>query len=577
MNFKLPASGEELVGWEWANIEPGYMELEGTTLNASNIEEWLARWSRVSECVDEQYNRLYVAASVNTIDEVAEKRFAHFFDTIFQKSQAFEQKLKLKLLESKLEPAGFEVPLRNYRSEVDLFREENLPLLAEEQKLGTEIDKIVGADTVIWDGKETTIMQLGPYLQSADRETRQRAWVAQMQRIYADRDAINAIWVKNLELRQKIAKNAGKKDYREFKWQQQYRFDYTPEDCLKFHSAIETVVVPAVKRLLERHAAQMGIESVRPWDIDLKNYVDPLKRAPLMPFNTVDEQIEKTQAIFNQVDPVLGGYFHQTISDGNVDIPNRKNKAGGAYCTGYSLIRKPFVFCNSVGTHNDVQTLIHESGHSFHVYETANLPYLPQLNVPMEMAEVASMAIELLATPYLEKSKGGFYTTKEAARAISEHLITSLLFWPYMAVVDAFQHWVYLHPEQAMVPENCDAEWGRQWDRFMQGYDWTGYEDFKNTGWHRKIHIHQVPFYYVEYGLAQLGAVQVWGNALNDQAKAVADYRFALSLGATRPLPELFKAANAKLAFDADTLKMAVDLMESQIIKLEELALSKES
>ncbi len=208
--------------------------------------------------------------------------------------------------------------------------------------------------------------------------------------------------------------------------------------------------------------------------------MDPLGRPPLKPFTTVDEQIEKTQAIFNQVDPVLGGYFHQTISDGNVDIPNRKNKGGGAYCTGYNLIRKPFVFCNSVGTHNDVQTLIHESGHSFHVYETANLPYLPQLNVTMEMAEVASMAMELLATPYLEKSKGGFYTTKEAARAISEHLITSLLFWPYMAVVDAFQHWVYLHPEQAMIPENCDAEWGRQWDRFMQGYDWTGYEDFKN-------------------------------------------------------------------------------------------------
>ena len=576
MNFKLPASGEELVGWEWSNIEPGYMELEGIQLDASNIEEWLARWSRVAECVDEQYNRLYVASSVNTIDEAAEKRFAHFFDTIFPKSQAFEQKLKLKLLESGLEPAGFEVPLRNYRSEVDLFREENLPLLAEEQKLGTEIDKIVGAETVEWDGNETTIMQLGPYLQSADRDTRQRAWVAQMKRIYADRDAINAVWVKNLTLRQKIAKNAGKKDYREFKWQQQYRFDYTPEDCLKFHSAIETVVVPAVKRLLERHAAHMGIDTVRPWDIDLKNYVDPLKRPPLKPFTTVEEQIEKTQAIFNQVDPVLGGYFHQTISDGNVDIPNRKNKGGGAYCTGYSLIRKPFVFCNSVGTHNDVQTLIHESGHSFHVYETANLPYLPQLNVPMEMAEVASMAMELLATPYLEQDKGGFYTKKEAARAITEHLIASLLFWPYMAVVDAFQHWVYLHPELAMVPENCDAEWGRQWDRFMQGYDWTGYEDFKNTGWHRKTHIHQVPFYYVEYGLAQLGAVQVWGNALKDQAKAVADYRFALSLGATRPLPELFQAANAKLAFDADTLKQAVDLMESQIIKLEELALSKE-
>jgi oligoendopeptidase F len=576
MKFKLPASSEELLGWEWSNIEPGYMELEKTALHAGNVEEWLAGWSRVAECVDELYNRLYVASSVNTIDEVAEKRFANYFDTIFPKAQACEQKLKLKLLESKFEPAGFEIPLRNYRSEVDLFRDENLPLFAEEQKLGTGIDKIVGAQTVNWNGKETTIQQLGPYLQSADRETRKRAWEAQMSRIYVDRDAINEIWVKNLVLRQKIAKNAGKKDYREFKWQQQYRFDYTPQDCLKFHAAIEAVVVPAVKRLLERHGKQMGIDTVRPWDIDLKNYVDPLGRPPLKPFKTVEEQVEKTQAIFNHVDPVLGGYFHQTISDGNVDIPNRKNKGGGAYCTGLSLIRKPFVFCNSVGTQDDVRTLVHESGHSFHVYETANLPYFPQLNVTMEMAEVASMGMELLVTPYLEQSMGGFYTPRDAARAVSENLITSLLFWPYMAVVDAFQHWVYLHPEKAMIPENCDAEWGRQWDRFMQGYDWTGYEDFKNTGWHRKTHIHQIPFYYVEYGLAQLGAVQVYGNALKDQAKAVADYRFALSLGATRALPELFKAAGAKLAFDEDILKKAVELMETQIVRLEKLALSKD-
>lgn len=574
MNFKLPVSGEELTGWEWSNIEPGYAELEKIAIHSGNVEEWLTGWSRVSECVDELYNRLYVATSVNTIDESAEKRFTNFFDTIFPRAQAWEQKLKLKLLESKLEPAGFEIPLRNYRSDVDLFREENLPLLAEEQKLGTEIDKIVGAQTVDWDGKETTIQQLGPYLQSADREIRKRAWVAQMERIYKDRDAINAVWVKNLALRQKIAKNAGKNDYREFKWQQQYRFDYTPDDCLKFHTAIEAVVVPAVRRLLERHKTQMGIDTVHPWDIDLKNYVDPLSRPPLHPFATIEEQVEKTQSIFNHVDQVLGGYFHQMISENRVDIPNRKNKGGGAYCTGYNLIRKPFVFSNSVGTQDDVRTLIHESGHAFHVYETANLPYLPQLNVTMEMAEVASMAMELLTTPYLEESYGGFYAPKDAARAVSENLITILLFWPYMAVVDAFQHWVYLHPEQAMVPDNCDAEWGRQWDRFMQGYDWTGYEDFKNTGWHRKTHIHQVPFYYVEYGLAELGAVQVWGNSLKDQSKAVADYRFALSLGATRPLPELFKAAGAKLAFDEEILKKAVDLLESQILKLETLALS---
>ncbi len=570
--FKLPATSDELIQWEWKDFKPGYLELEKVDVNERNIESWLSGWSRISECVDELYNRLYIATSVNTVDKVAEERFSNFFDTIFPEAQAHEQALKLKLLESKLEPDGFEVPLRNYRSEVELFRDENLQLFAEEQKLGNEFDKIIGAQTVDWDGKETTITQLGPYLQSPDRETRKRAWLAEMQRYYEDRDAINAIWVKNLSLRLKIAKNADKMDYRDFKWQQQYRFDYTPQDCLDFHNAIEKVVVPAVSRLLERHKDQMGIPSVRPWDIDLKNYVDPLGRPALKPFETVDEQVAITQTIFNNVDPVLGGYFRQLITEELVDIPNRKNKGGGAYCTNLNIIRKPFVFCNSVGTHNDVQTLIHESGHAFHVYETAKLPYMPQLNISMEIAEVASMTMELLTSPYLEKSKGGFYTSQEAARALSEHLITSLMFWPYMAVVDAFQHWVYLNPENAINPANCDSEWGKQWDRFMKGYDWSGYDYFKTTGWHRKGHIHQVPFYYIEYGLAQLGAVQVWGNSLNDQAKAVASYRQALSLGGTRPLPELFEAAGAKLAFDVDTLNHAVNLMESQINKLEELA-----
>lgn len=572
MAFTLPQNTEALMKWEWADIEPGYMELENTALNSGNIETWLKKWSTVAECVDELFNRLYIATSVNTVDDDAQKRFGDFLDTIYPNAKAWEQKLKVKLIDSKLEPAGYEIPLRNYRTEVGLFREENLPLLSEEQKLGNEIDKIVGAQTVDWDGKETTIYQLGPYLQSSDRQTRQRAWEAQMKRVYQDRDAINEVWVKNLKLRLQIAKNAGMNNYRDYKWKEVYRFDYTPQDCMDFHNAIEKVVVPAVKRLLERHRKQMGIDTVRPWDIDLKNYVDPKGRPALKPFSTIEEQVEKTQAIFDQVDPVLGGYFKQLIDEKLVDLPNRKNKGGGAYCSGLMLIRKPFVFCNSVGTHNDVQTLIHESGHAFHVFESAHLPYLPQTNITMEIAEVASMAMELLASPYLEQSKGGFYSKGDTARAVSEHLITSLLFWPYMAVVDSFQHWVYLNPEAALIPEKCDAEWGRQWDRFMQGYDWTGYEDYKNTGWHRKTHIHQAPFYYIEYGLAQLGAVQVWNNPLKDQAKAVSDYRHALSLGATRPLPELFNAAGAKLAFDADTLKTAVDLMERTILDLEKLA-----
>ncbi len=226
---------------------------------------------------------------------------------------------------------------------------------------------------------------------------------------------------------------------------------------------------------------------------------------------------------------------------------------------------------NAIGVHDDVQTLLHEGGHAFHVFETSNLPYNQQLQFGVEFAEVASMAMELLAAPYLEVAYGGFYTRQQAARARIEHLEGSLLFWPYMAVVDAFQHWVYQNPEAAMVPENCDTTWSGLWDRFMPGVDWSGLEQEKATGWHRKLHIFQIPFYYVEYGLAQLGAMQVWRNAISDQAQAVADYRKALALGGTVPLPLLFATAGARFAFDARTLRQAVDLSMETIAALEQV------
>jgi oligoendopeptidase F len=569
--MRIPATTDELMKMTWSDLQPLYEDLEKQELTADNLETWLTAWSRVSECVDEKYNRLYVATTQNTADEKAEKAFADFLDNIYPNAQVHEQKLKEMLIATRMEPLGFDVPVRNMRAEAKLFREENIPLLTEEQKLTTEFDKIVGAQTVDWKGEEKTVQALTQFLGSQDREIREKAWVASMSRVYEDRDRINALWQKFLALRMQIAKNAEKKDYRDYKWQQYYRFDYTPQDCMNFHKAIEEVVVPAVSKLLKQQKDLLGVDVLRPWDIDLKAYVDPRGLEPLAPFKTIDEQVEKTQNIFNHVDPVLGGYFLEMRQQGMLDIPNRKHKASGAYCTGYNKIRKPFVFCNSVGTHEDVSTLIHESGHAFHVFESSHLPYLQQLNVTMEFAEVASMGMELLATPFLQKSYGGFYTEKESARALSQHLITSLMFWPYMSVVDSFQHWVYTNTDKAMDPDQCDAQWSELWDRFMPDQDWTGYEQYKRTGWHRKLHIHQLPFYYIEYGLAQLGAVQVWGNSLKNPVKAIAEYRRALALGGTVPLPVLFRTAGARLAFDAATLKTNVDLMMGEIERLEKV------
>jgi oligoendopeptidase F len=570
MPSSLPDSPDELMRWTWLEIAPHFAALAERPLSAASVTAWLADWSALSERVNEMYNRLYVATTINTADAEAERRFNAYLDEIFPASQAAEQKLKEKLLASGLEPEGFAMPLRNMRTEAAIFREANLPLLADEQKLNTEFDKIVGAQTIAWDGRELTLPQVKLLYQNPERAVRERAWRLASERQLADRGAINALWTRFLRLRRELAANAGfGDDYRAFRWKQYLRFDYTPENCEQFHRAIEAVVVPAAERLYERRRKRLGLETLRPWDLAdgwVGRPIDPPGRPPLKPFRDGAELQARSSTIFHRVDPQLGDYFDTMVRDGLLDLDNRKNKAPGGYCTTFSAVRLPFIFMNSVGLHDDVQTLLHEAGHAFHVFETRPLPYVHQMQVGTEFAEVASMGMELLAAPYLAE---GFYAAADAARARIEHLEQAILFWPFMAVVDAFQHWVYQHPESALNPDHCDAEWAALWGRFMRGVDWSGLEAAKRTGWHRKLHIHQLPFYYVEYGLAQLGAVQVWRNALADQAKAVADYRRALALGGTAPLPQLYAAAGARFAFDADTLQMAVGLIEETIGKLD--------
>lgn len=568
----LPITAQEIIDWTWSEIEPYYKELAARPFSAANVEEWLADWSSVGERIDEMFARLSVATSVNTADKQADNRMNRFLEGIFPNSMAAEQKLKEKLLASRLEPAGFAIPVRNLRAEAGLFRESNLPLLAEQQKFSIEYDKIYGAQTVKWENEEITLTRLALNFQQPDRSRREKAWRLKAERQLVDREAINKLWQKFMEVRARIAKNADKPSFREYAWQQRLRFDYTPEDCKSFARAIEQVVVPAATRIYEKRKRALGLETLRPWDLVdgwFSRPTPPASHPQLRPFASIDELKTGVSAIFHRLDPVLGGYFDSMVADGLTDLENRKNKAPGAYCTSYTSIRRPFVFVNAVGTHDDVMTTLHESGHSFHIFETAKIPYIQQLAVPMEFAEVASMGMELLASPFLTRANGGFYTEAEAARARIEHLEGMILFWPFMAVVDSFQQWVYENPRSGTNPVECDQKWGELWDRFIPGVDWAGLEQVKVTGWHRKLHIHQVPFYYVEYGLAQLGAVQIFANALKDQEKAVSDYRKALSLGGTVSLPELFKAAGAKFGFDPGLLRTAVDLMEGVVGELE--------
>jgi len=557
----------EFMSLDWEKIQPLFQQLQDIELTEGALDAWMEQWSDLRKLVNERYARLSLAVNLDTKDEEAEKRYHEFIENVYPSTIAADQLLKEKLLESGLIPAGMELALKKMRTEADLFREENLPLMTEESKLGTQYDKIFGAQTVEWKGEELTLEQVKAALVTTDREVRKELWELLSQRQLEDREAANKLWVKFMDIREELAANAGFPDYRAFRWQQQLRLDYSPQESQQFLDAVKKEVVPAATRTYERYKTRLGIEQVRPWD--LINNQTTFSLPAIMAFETEDEFTDRVGKILSCLDPVLGGYFELMQKDELLNLMNRKGKAPGGFCTEFATEGKPFIFMNAVGRSQDLRVLFHESGHAFHVYECSHLPYHHQWQVGMEFAEVASTAMELLAAPYLAEDQGGFMSTEDAARTRLLNLEEKLLFWPYMAVVVAFQHWVYLNHKVASQPDACDEKWGELIDLYMPGINWDGYEDVKKTGWHRKLHIFHVPFYYIEYGLAALGAFQIWENAQKDQKKALIQYRQALALGGTASLPELYKTAGANLAFDAKTMRRTVQLIERTLGELE--------
>ncbi len=561
----LPKDATTALEWSFEQYKPYLDDLISREISAENVDNWTADWSAIGKLMSEVYSRLYVATTQDTVDEAINQRYLSFVEEVYPKSQTYTNTLNTKLVQSGHMPENFQIPFKKMQASIELFREENLALNTQVTKLDMEYDRIIAAQTVEWDGEERTLTQMGVLLQDQDRDKREKVWRLIMGRSLQDRDALNALWAQYMDLRGQIAKNADMPDYRAYQWKAMDRFDYTPEDAITFQNAIEEVIVPVAKRIREKRRQRLGVDTLRPWDTQ----VDPSGKPALKPYKKVDALLQGMENIFDGVDPSLGTLFKVMEQENLLDLENRKGKAPGGYCIDYPLSQRPFIFMNAVGVHDDVQTLLHEGGHAFHAFESTKLPYLQQQDPPMEFCEVASMAMELIGAPYLTAEHGGFYTEEDAARARIEHLESNIVFWPYMAVVDAFQHWVYTHHAEATDPANCDAKWGELWDRFMGGIDYSGFEDVRLTGWHRKLHIFQIPFYYIEYGLAQLGAVQVWAKSLTDQQKAVEDYLAALALGGTASLPDLFSRAGANFSFDSDTLKQAVDLMEGTIDALE--------
>lgn len=568
----LPQTSEAFELLSWAEIMPWYRELAETTLAPDTLEPWLRQWSQLSALVDETSTRLEIDTTRNTADETVSRRRERFLDEIFTHVQHVDQQIKQQLFASGLEPEGFELPLRKLRVDAELFRPDNVPLLNEEKQLVEAYMSINGAQTVVWEGEEVPIVALYSEMQDPDRARRERAWRTFNKRKLQDREALFEVWKKGVQVRQQIARNAGYDNYREYRWQQLYRFDYTPDDCKAFHYAVEQVIVPVASRFAEKRRKMLGVERLRPWD----TAVDPRASEAPRPIEDIDALLLKLADLFDQIDPVLGGYFDTMIKEQCFDVEERVNKAPGGYSLALEVKQLPFIFGQLTTIQDVVWLIFHEAGHAFHTFESRGLPYVHQRKesmLPMEFAEVASISMEFIGTMHLFSSG---LCSQEEARHIwlqmleSQGMEGTLLALPMVIRGDAFLHWTYENPEQALDPEAVERKWVELGKRFEPDIDWSDLEAANGNKWQHVLHFFDGPFYYIDYAFAILGSLQVWRNYLRDPHGTIRQYRQALSKGATRSLPELYRATGATFAFDVPLLQDLVQLVTGKIEELEQ-------
>jgi oligoendopeptidase F len=550
---------------ETAQLAPVFDKLSAqldAVTSVADLEAWLRDHSEVCAALAESSSLLYIAMTCQTDDEEKEKAYMHIVEVVdpWLKPRQFAlmQKLDQSPFFSKLS-AFYEVFRRSVDTQVKLYREENIGRETKVAKLTQQYQKISGGMTVHFDGQEQTLARMGRIQEEPDRPRREAAWKTVVERRLQEVDKLEDIFDQLLVLRNEIAHAAGYSDFRAYTFANYERFDYTPEDCLRFHDAIEHHVVPLARELQEERRQKLDLDKLRPWDLA----VDPGQNPPLHPFEDSAELVEKSHQIFAQLDARLGDFYDVLRKQQLVDLDNRKGKAPGGYQSTLSEARVPFIFMNSVGAHRDVETMLHEAGHAFHALASREQPLHAYRNAPIEFCEVASMGMELLSAPHLNK----FYSETDSKRAQRDHLEGIIKFFPWMATVDAFQHWIYTHPGHSR-QERTDFFLSLM-DRFGGAEDWSGFEQARAYVWHRQLHIFEIPFYYVEYGIAQLGALQLWQASRRDLHATLDHYLKGLTLGGSRPLPELFQATG--LAFDF-TDKTIAPLMRNVKDALLELA-----
>ncbi|MBK6767248.1 MAG: M3 family oligoendopeptidase [bacterium] len=529
----------------WTDVAGYYADLEGRSLNSTaDVENWLADASELGAFLSEDSSRRYIAMTCATEDEAAERAYMQFVEEISPRMKEAQDRLNRKLVACPWASglsAKYEVYLRSCRNSVELFREENVAIEIELDRLSQQYQKLFGAMTVQWQGTEITIPRAMALLEEPDRAVREQVYTLVAERRLKDCDALEDIFDEMVRKRHQIAQNAGFENFRDYMFRVYERFDYTPEDCAAYHTAVATLVVPVLREAAQYRKRALGVDTLRPWDMEC----DPFGRAPLHPFSGAEDLVASSSRIFHRVDAELGEQFDRMRDLGLLDLSSRKGKAPGGYQSDLAELRLPFIFMNAVGTNDDVFTLLHEGGHAFHAFAVRDEALHAYRHAPMEFSEVASMSMELLAMPMLDE----FFGSEDQARTIRTELEGKIALLAWIATIDAFQHWIYTHPEHSR--EQRKEHWRGLVTKFGAGADHSGFEGARDYRWHAQLHIFEVPFYYIEYGIAQLGALQIWSHSRKNQGEALRNYKHGLSLGGSRPLPKLYSAAGISLDFSA--------------------------
>lgn len=549
----------------WDDVAHHFEELLYRKIGSvEDLEKWLLNYSELEAVVSEEGAWRYINMTLDTRNEKASKGYQSFVSDVLPKVEQWTDKLNRRLMDEpfvdQIKGDGYAVLFRGIRGQLEIFKEENVPLQAELRSMGQEYSTTIGAMNVEWNGERITLPKAASILESTDREEREKIYRLIAKRRNSDQEKLNGLFDRMVHKRHTVATNAGFTNFRDYMYKALGRFDHSPADAIAFHASVEQEVVPLVEHLERAREKALGIDRLRPWDLS----VDTSGKPPLRPFNDPDRLIDLTIAVFEKLDPYFAGCVRSMRTLGRLDLDSREGKAPGGY--NYPLYESgsPFIFMNAVGTTDDVITMLHEGGHAVHSFLTHPLPLTGFKSFPSEVAELASMSMELLTMDHWSLI---YPDAEDLRRAKRDQLERVLSILPWVATVDAFQHAVYTHPHWDA--EQRAAEWLKIHQRFSGSVvDWSGLELERSMLWQKQLHIFEVPFYYIEYGIAQLGAIGIWRNYKRDPISAVRMYTDALKLGYTKTLPEIYETAGIKLDLSQNNVRELIGFVKGELEQL---------